>query len=155
MSFALQYKSLIESEKRASKSSLITRNVYRISSYEFTDGDQKSLTGQNSSLIFLIGIYDKKLICLKISEVRPDIFFKWLKTIQLKDLTAQKIDESKSLNELIILDSPTGNKIFDGYVKGKSIYNIKPSPYRTYKLEGVKYIQEVNFKKDVLKSFYL
>ena len=154
MSFTLQYKSLIESEKRASKTSLIPRNVYRISSYEFADGEQKSLTGQNSSLIFLIGIYDKKLISLKISEVRPDIFFKWLKTIQLKGLTPQQIDESKSLDELVILDSKTGNKIFDGYVKGKSIYNMKPSPYRTYNLDGVKYIQEVNFKKDVLKSYY-
>jgi hypothetical protein len=155
MSFALQYKPLIESEKRASKSSLIPRNVYRISSYEFADGEQRSLTGQNSSLIFLIGIYDKKLIALKISEVTPKIFFDWLKTIQLKGLTPQKIDESKSLDELIILDNTTGSKIFDGYVKGRPIYNKKPSPYRTYNLDGVKYIQEVKFKKDILKSFYL
>ena len=154
MSFTLQYKPLIESEKRASKTTLIPRNVYRISSYEFADGEQKSLTGQNSSLIFLIGIYEKKLVSLKISEVKPDIFFKWLKTVQLKGLTPQQFDEAKSLNELIILDSKTGNKIFDGYVKGKPIYNKKPSPYRTYNLDGVKYIQEVNFKKDILKSFY-
>lgn len=154
MPFALQYKSLIESEKRASKSSLIPRNVYRISSYEYADGEQKSLAGAKSSLIFLIGIYERKLISLKISEIRPDIFFKWLKTIQLKGLTEQKINESKSLDELIILDNKTGNKIFDGYVKGKPIYNMKPSPYRTYNLDGIKYIQEVNFKKDILKSFY-
>ena len=61
MSFTLQYKPLIESEKRASKTTLVPRNVYRISSYEFSDGEQKSLTGQNSSLIFLIGIYEKKI----------------------------------------------------------------------------------------------
>lgn len=154
MPFTLQYKPLIESEKRASKTSLRPRNVYRISSYEYADGEQRSLTGQKSSLIFLIGIYDKKLISLKLSEIKPDIFFKWLKTIQLKNLTNQQIDESKSLEELVILDSKTGNKIFDGYVKGKSIYNRKPSPYRTYNLDGIKYIQEVNFKKDILKSFY-
>lgn len=154
MSFVSQYKSLIESEKRASKSALLPRNVYRISSYEFSDGEQRSLAGQDSSLIFLIGIYDRKLISLKISEIKPDIFFKWLKTIQLKGLTEQKINESKSLDELIILDSKTGSKIFDGYVKGKPIYTKKPSPYRTYNLDGVKYIQQVNFKKDVLKSFY-
>lgn len=154
MPFAAQYKPLIESEKRVSKSLLLPRNVYRISSYEFASGEQKSLTGQKSSLIFLIGIFDKKLISLKISEIKPDIFFKWLKTIQLKSLTEQQINEAKSLSELIILDNKTGNKIFDGYVKGKPIYNKKPSPYRTYNLDGVKYIQEVNFKKDVLNSFY-
>jgi hypothetical protein len=154
MSFVLQYKPLIESEKRASKTTIRPRNVYRISSYEFSDGEQKSLSGGNSSLIFLIGIFDKKLIALKISEVKPDIFFDWLKTVQLKALTEQQINESNSLEELIILDNKTGSKIFDGYVKGKMIYNKKPSPYRTYNLDGVKYIQEVNFKKDVLKSFY-
>ena len=154
MPFAAQYKPLIESETRASKSLLLPRNVYRISSYEFASGEQKSLTGQKSSLIFLIGIFDKKLISLKISEIKPDIFFKWLKTIQLKSLTEQQINEAKLLSELIILDNKTGNKIFDGYVKGKPIYNAKPSPYRTYNLDGVKYIQQVNFKKDVLNSFY-
>jgi hypothetical protein len=154
MSFVSQYRQLIESEKRVSKATIRPRNVYRISSYEFADGEQRSLAGQDSSLIFLIGIYDKKLVSLKISEIKPDIFFKWLKTIQLKTLTEEKINESKFLDELIILDSKTGNKIFDGYVKGKPIYNKKPSPYRTYNLDGVKYIQEVNFKKDILKSFY-
>ena len=64
MSFTLQYKPLIESEKRASKTTLIPRNVYRISSYEFSDGERKSLTGQYWSLIFLVGIYEKKLVSL-------------------------------------------------------------------------------------------
>lgn len=154
MPFTLQYKPLIDSETRASKASIKPRNVYRISSYQYADGEQKSLAGTKSSLIFLIGIYDRKLISLKISEIKPEIFFKWLKTIQLKGLKPEQIAESKSLDELIILDNKPGTKIFDGYVKGKPIYTKKPTPYRTYNLDGVKYIQEVNFKKDILKSFY-
>lgn len=154
MSFTIQYKPLIESEKRVSKSNITPRNVYRISSYEFADGEQKSLTGANSSLIFLVGIFERKLISIKLNEIKPDMFFRWLKTIQLKALNEEKFNQYKSLYELIILDNKTGNKIFDNYIKGKPIYTKKPSPYRTYNLDGIKYIQEVNFKKDILKSFY-
>ena len=154
MPFTLLYKPLIEREERVSKSNLFPRNIYRISSYEYKDGKTKSLAGIKSSLVFLVGIFEKKLICLKISEVKPDKFFQWLKTIEQTGLTNEDFDKAEKLEDLLILDNRAGSKIFEGYIKNKPIYNLKPSPYRTYNLDGIKYIQQVHIKKDILKSFY-
>lgn len=154
MPFTLLYKPLIEKEERISKANLLPRNIYRISSYEYSDGSTKSLAGIKSSLIFLVGIFEKKLICLKISEIKPERFFQWLKTIELKGLTQEDFDKAENLEDLIILDNRAGSKLFEGYIKNKPIYTLKPNPYRTYNLDGVRYIQKVSIKKDILKTYY-
>ena len=61
MSFVLQYKNLIESEVKLSKSQIKPRNIYRILVYEYADGDKKSLSGPKATLVFVIGIFEKQL----------------------------------------------------------------------------------------------
>ena len=79
MPFSLQYKPLILSEESVSKSQILPRNIYRITSYQYVDGTTKTLSGTKTSIIFAIGITpDKKLTCIKISDIKPDKFFKWL-----------------------------------------------------------------------------
>jgi hypothetical protein len=147
-----EYKKHIESEVRSSKSMLGSGNLYRISSYEYADGESRSLAGANSSLIFVFGIYEKKINCLKLNDVSIDVFKSWLKTLIKPTTKKEDIDSIKQLEEIIIESDAKGNKLFESKIKGKPIYNINPRPYRTYNMEGLKYIQEVKLKADFLKS---
>ena len=155
MSFALQYKPLIESETSVSKTLVLPRNVYRINSYKYSDGKQKTLSGTTSTLVFVVGkTTDKKLSCIKISEIKPEKFFKWLEKLYIKGLTEENWTKAENLEELLIEADVKGSKIFNSFVKPDAIvYGDNPNIYRTYNLTGIKQIEEVKFKKDVLKSY--
>jgi hypothetical protein len=58
----------------------------------------------------------------------------------------------KTLDEIIIPTDRAGNRLFESKIKGKSIYTNDPRPYRTYTIDGLKYIQEIKLKKDFIKS---
>jgi hypothetical protein len=153
MPFSLQYKPFIERETRVGKTAIRPRNVYRISSYKYEKNGQKSLTGNKSSLIFVIGIYDKKLICLKISELEPEKFFQWLYTVVRKS-EIPKIDEIQRLEDLIVESDRGGKRLFEAYVEKSTIVYNRPNPiYRTYNLDNIIYIQEVQFEKSYLKEY--
>lgn len=147
-----QYKKFIEKEERASKSSLEPRNLYRVSSYDYADGESRSLAGINSSLIFVFGIHEKKLNCLKLNDVKPEKFEKWLATILKPSLTEKDIDDMKMLEDILIESDRNGSRLFESKIKSNPIYNNEPRPYRTYNIVGLKFIQEVKLKKEFLKS---
>jgi hypothetical protein len=67
MPFSLQYKPFIEKEDPISKILLRPKNIYKIVYYQYVDGTAKTLSGPKTAYVFVIGIYDKRLICLKIS----------------------------------------------------------------------------------------
>lgn len=155
MSFALQYNKFIESEKSVSKTLIRPRNVYRINSYKYIDGKTKSLSGVESALVFVLGISpDKKISCVKISLVKPEIFFKFLKKMFIKGLDVEKVKSAKTLEELLILSDKAGKKLFSTFLKGDSIYSKEPEPYRTYTLNGIKSVDEVTFKKETIQKYY-
>ena len=153
MSFSLQYKPFIEKEDPISKILLRPKNIYKIVYYQYADGVAQTLSGPKTAYVFVIGIYDKKLICLKISEMRPDKFFLWLKTLFQKSLTNERIDESKRLDEITIRSDRNGNAIFSRYVKGKAILTQGKNPYRTYNMDGIRQISEITISKDTLKEY--
>jgi hypothetical protein len=154
MPFSLQYKPFIEKEDPISKILLRPKNIYKIVYYQYADGVAQTLSGPKTAYVFVIGIYDKKLICLKISEMRPDKFFLWLKTLFQKSLTNEKIDESKRLDEITIRSDRNGNAIFSRYVKGKAILTQGKNPYRTYNMDGIRQISEITITKDTLKEYF-
>lgn len=147
-----QYKKFIDKEERASKASLQPRNLYRISSYDYADGEPRSLAGINSSLIFVFGIHEKKLNCLKLNDVKPEKFEKWLPTILKPALKESEIDEMKMLDEILIDSDRSGARLFESKIKSNPIYLNEPRPYRTYNINGLRMIQEVKLKKEFLKS---
>jgi hypothetical protein len=155
MPFSLQYKPLILSEESVSKSQILPRNIYRITSYQYVDGTTKTLSGTKTSIIFAIGITpDKKLTCIKISDIKPDKFFKWLKPLFKKGLTESDWTTEQKLGQLLILADKQGSKVFNQFVKTNPIYSKEPSLYRTYNISGIKQIQEIRIKSDILKSYY-
>lgn len=153
MPFANQYKPYIAEEVSVSKSLIKPRNIYKITSYVYADGAQKNLSGNNTAYVFVLGITtDKKISCIKFSEIKPDKFFRWLKPLFRKGITDKKWEEAEKLNELIIVSDKTGSKLFNQFVKTHSIYNANPDSYRTYSLQGIKQVQEVKLKTEFLKT---
>lgn len=153
MPFVQQYNKIIESEKKVSKSLVRPRNIYKITSYEYVDGTKKTLSGPETAIIFVFGIYDKKLIGLKITEIKPEDFFRWLKKLFLANLTEEVISESKKLEELLLAGDRAGSNIYESYVKNKRIGATNKELYRTYNITGVKQISEVIIKKDYIKKY--
>ena len=151
MPFTLEYDKLVESEKGISKTTLRPRNLYRINSYKYADGTTKSLTGVTSSIVFVFGVTNDKVFCVKANDVRPEKFFEWLKTLLVKNL--KNWDDVKLMEENIILADRPGKSIFNSYIKGKQIYNQNPCPYRTYNLKGIMNIEQIQLKKDALQKY--
>lgn len=154
VNYVLQYKNLFDYGKRVTKQfiKMNPRNFYRISRYEYSDGDVKSLPGNEASIVFVIGVFDDKINCIKLNELRPQIFEKWFPTILKQNISVDDIDNSINLDELIIFDSLSGNKLFESKIKPHPIYKYNPRPYRTYNLDGLQYIQKINLKKEILKT---
>jgi hypothetical protein len=151
MQFALEYKPLIEQEQSLAKTMVRPRNIYKINNYTYKDGKTKSLAGVETSIVFVIGISPEKVVsCLKMTLIKPDIFFKWLKRLLKAGLSENEIENAKSLEDLIILDNMNGEKIFNQFVKTSTLYNQRLTPYRTYLLKNIKNIEEVTLKKQIL-----
>jgi hypothetical protein len=152
--FYLKYKDLFEFGSRVSIQhvKLNPQNFYRISRYETVSGDTKSLVGNESSLIFAIGIFENKVNCIKLNEIRPELFLGWVPTILRPAIKEVDIDEYESTRDIVIKNNITGNNLFESKIRNKPIYNTNPRPYRTYDLSGLKYIQEIKLKKQILKE---
>ena len=158
------YKPFIESEERITRRFVKPLEIYRISTYKYVDGEIKSLAGINSALIFSIGIFEEKdtplLHCIKLTEIRPDYFIKLLKKLKHKALTSEQIDESNFLYDVLIPygSDKTGRTIYNRTISKLTEYKYLKriaDPYRTYDVNGIRYMQRVNLKKDFLKDILL
>lgn len=157
--YIAQYKPLILKSEKISKALIKPGNVYKIVVYKYTDGATKTLSGTKTALIFAIGIYqsggEKELFCIKLTKLKPEKFFVWLKKVFLKNLKDEDIDKAEHLNELIVKSDKAGKKLYSSYIKPSSLTKgTSESPYRTYKLSGIQLVEEVNIKKQILKRYY-
>jgi hypothetical protein len=153
MPFVQEYDKIIESEKKVSKALVRPRNIYKITSYQYIDGTKKSLTGPETAIVFVFGIYDKKFIGLKITDIKPNEFFKWLKKLFLNNLSEEYISDSNMLEELLQFSDKTGSSIYQSIIKNKKIGTTNEELYRTYNIIGVKQISEIKIKKDYIKRY--
>ena len=62
---APKYKPFILKETRIAKNRILPHRIYRISTYKYSDGNVESLRGNESTLIFSVGIFEKKLSAIK------------------------------------------------------------------------------------------
>ena len=159
MANANLYKKYIKKQVPAIKTNIKTRNIYKIESYEYVDGTKKIFRGPDASLVFLIGISpDKKLSVIKFSEVIPDRFFRWLKTMFKSSVTCKQIKKAIGNDEfetLLLSDTMKGGATFSK-LKSDTLYKTDPSAFRTYTLKGIKsisylYLDETYIIEKLLK----
>ena len=68
---APKYRWLLESGGRVSKQSISPYGIYKISTYNYVDEGRQVLKGSDETLIFVTGIYQKKVSALKLSNIEP------------------------------------------------------------------------------------
>jgi hypothetical protein len=149
-----RYVELFDFDKRVQKQfvKMNPRNFYRISRYENIAGETKNLAGRESALVFVIGTFDDKINCIKLNEVLPDVFLEFIKTVISSNTTNEEVENMKMFSDIVRKTDRSGSVLFEEKIKGKRIYRQEPRPYRTYNLDGLKYIQQINLKKDLIKT---
>ena len=142
--------------KRVSKGNLQPYGVYKISTYKYADGNKERLAGSEETIIFVTGIYQKKVSALKLSNIPPANFFKWFKKLTKADNVVESVLESSQIGLYDLGDvfDTGGNKVYDGYIKNNRDFVAKGAAYRTYNMDGIKYSTEIFFKQDTLKQYY-
>lgn len=144
--FTNQYVQLLKPEIRVSKSLIRPRNIYRLSVYK--DGDPKS----QKRFVFVIGIHDDKVHCLKLNDIKPLDFTNFLFKIRDKRIP---VDNTKRLEEHLIKLPKDGNRLFEGYVKtNPKLYSKQLNSYRTYILDKISYVSEIRFENQVLNNIF-
>jgi hypothetical protein len=142
--------------KRVSKGNLQPYGVYKISTYKYADGNKERLAGSEETIIFVTGIYQKKVSALKLSNIPPANFFKWFKKLTKNDSVVKRVLESSQIGLYDLGDvfDTGGNRIYDGYIKNNRDFVAKGAAYRTYNMDGIQYSTEIFFKQDTLKQYY-
>lgn len=153
MAYANLYRKYIKKQVPAVKTSLKTRNIYKIESYEYVDGTKKNFRGPDASLVFLVGISpDRKLSVIKFSEVVPDRFFRWLKTMFRSSVTCKQIKQAiggEQFETLLLSDTMKGGATFSK-LKTDGLYKTDPSAFRTYTMKGIKSISCLYLDEDYI-----
>ena len=145
-----QYVQILKPEIRISKSQILPRNIYRISSYE--DGDPKTKIGREARYVFVIGKVDKKIHCLLLNHVAPVAFIQFLN--KLRDKT-KPISNDGKLSKLLRTMSLDGSTLFETYVRtNRRIYSHKLDNYRSYFIDKIQNVWEIRFEDGLLQEFF-
>ena len=142
--------------KRVSKGNLKPYGVYKISTYKYADGNKERLAGSEETIIFVTGIYQKKVSALKLSNIPPANFFKWFKKLTKPDDVVESV---LTLPQIGLYDlgetfDKGGDRVYNGYIKNNRDFVAKGAAYRTYNLDGIQYSTEIFFKQDTLNKYY-
>lgn len=151
MNYAPQYRGYIDMGDRISKTNIRPYGIYKISTYKYADGDSQTLRGTEETLIFVTGIYQRKVSALKLSNIQPIKFLNWLKkVVGVNSYTEgmKRIDELKTPFDV------GGNRIYDSYIRNNKDFVAKGAAYRTYNLDGIQYATEVFLNEKTLKQYY-
>ena len=151
MNYAPQYRGYIDVGDRVSKNDIRPYGIYKISTYKYADGDRQTLKGTEETLIFVTGIYQRKVSAIKLSNVQPIKFLNWLKRIVgVNSYTEGK----KRIDELKTPYDVGGTRIYDTYIRTNKDFVAKGAAYRTYNLDGIQYATEVFLNERTLRQYY-
>jgi hypothetical protein len=153
MNYYSQYRQYITGGNRVSKGDIQPYGIYKISTYKYVDEGRKTLSGDYETLIFVTGIFQKKVSALKLSNIQPLKFLNWFKRV-----ANNVVEQTPTSNTgLYMLEAPMdngGNRIYDSYIRNNKDFVAKGAAYRTYNLDGIQYATEVFLKNDIIKRYY-
>ena len=150
MAYTRQYTQFLKPEVRVSRGEIKPRNIYRISTYK--GGDPATKTGDKARYVFVIGKVDDKIHCIKLNDIKPLEFTKFINKLRDKRIP---IKSDQALEELLKRFSKDGKQLFETYVKNNShVYSSKLGNYRTYLLENIVNVWEIRFEEGKLRQFF-
>ena len=146
--FTRQYTKFLKPERRIPRSEIRPRNIYRITTYK--GGNPPTKTAAESRYVFVIGIIDKKIHCIKINPINPLHFTQLIGKLRDKRLP---LSSDLRLELMLKKFDRTGNSLFDGYIKNnKNVYRKDFNNYRTYFLDKIQNVYEIRFEQDILEN---
>ena len=151
MNYAPQYRGYIDVGSRVSKTDIKPYGIYKISTYKYADGDRQTLRGTEETLIFVTGIYQRKVSAIKLSNIQPIKFLNWLKRVVGGNTYTEG---KKRIDELKTPFDVGGTRIYDSYIGNNKDFVAKGAAYRTYNLDGIQYATEVFLNEKTLKQYY-
>lgn len=154
MNYYNQYRPYSGGSNRIPKQQIQPYGIYKISTYNYADGSRKSLKGADETLIFVTGVYQKKVSALKLSNIQPIKFFNWFKRVANNVVDEETLSEKTGLYEIETPMDIGGNRIYDSYIKSNRDFVAKGAAYRTYKLDGISYASEVFLNTNTIKKYY-
>ena len=150
MAYTRQYTQFLKPEVRVSRGEIKPRNIYRISTYK--GGDPATKTGDKSRYVFVIGKVDDKIHCIKLNDIKPLEFTKFINKLRDKRIP---IKSDQALEELLKRFSKDGKQLFESYVKNNSnVYSSKLGNYRTYILQNILNVWEIRFEDGFLRELF-
>jgi hypothetical protein len=150
MPYTRQYEQFLKPEVRVSRSQIRPRNIYRISTY--AGGDPATKTAEQARYVFVIGKVENKIHCIKLNEIRPVDFTKFINRLRDKRIP---IESDQALDELLKKFTKDGRQLFETYVKkNPKVYLSEKPNYRTYILENIQYCYEIRFEDGFLRQLF-
>lgn len=150
MSFTRSYKEILRPEVRVSRSEIKPRNIYRISTYRGSKPHTK--TGEDARYVFVIGIVDDKIHCIKLNDIRPVDFTGFLNKIRDRRIP---IGNFSRLGQLVKKYSKGGSELFEHNIKhNSSIYSKSKNNYRIYILDKIVNVWEIQFEAGMLMEMF-
>ena len=150
MAYTRQYKSFLKPERRIGKSLIRPRNIYRITTYK--GGQPATRSGDDARYVFVIGIIDNKVHCIKLNPIKPIDF-----TTMIAKLRDKRIPVTEDIQLELMLKkfSKDGAALFSSYIKNDSkLYSRSLKNYRTYKLDNITNVYEIRFEQDFLEELF-
>lgn len=148
--YTRQYKSFLKPEKRVPRSQIRPRNIYRITTYR--GGNPITKSGEDARYVFVIGIIDEKVHCIKLNPIRPIEFTMFIRKLRDRRIP---IGSDQALELLLKKFSKDGNSLFESFVKNNpKIYSSQLKNYRTYILEKITNAYEIRFEEDFLRDLF-
>ena len=148
---ASKYRGVLDSGSRVSKTDIRPYGIYKISTYKYVDEGRKTLKGVDETLIFVTGVYQRKVSALKLSNIPPVPFLNWLKKVVG---TNSYREGMKRIDELKTPFDIGGNRIYDSYIRNNKDFVAKGAAYRTYNLDGIQHATEMFLNEKTLKQYY-
>lgn len=150
MSYTRNYKEILQPEVRVSRSEIKPRNIYRISTYRGSKPHTK--TGEDARYVFVIGIVDDKIHCIKLNDIKPIDFTGLLNRIRDK---RKPIGNFSRLGDLVKKFSKGGSELFEQNIKNNSsIYSKSKNNYRIYILDKIVNVWEIQFEAGMLMEMF-
>ena len=102
--------------------------------------------------MFVIGIVDKKVHCIKLNPIKPIDFTTLIAKLRDKRIP---IGSDQSLELLLKKFSKDGASLFSSFIKNNNkLYSRSLSNYRTYKIDNITNIYEIRFEQDFLQELF-
>ena len=151
VNYMSQYKPYIRKYESVPRDKVQPMNVYKIKVYKKSDDPKVVKKALEELLIFSFGIYNKELFVVKLNNIKPMDFFKWLEKVLEYDKLKEITEETLKFRSVIKEFNRNGKDFYLQHVK--TSHKIKPNN-ETYVIKELNYLKLAMFDFQKINKLY-